>query len=75
MHFDDFIGREESVANTFFKRIRVNRLAEIMDVRDILGLFRRGGETDLSRRGKIFKDFAPGGVIRRAAAVAFVDDD
>ena len=46
-----------------------------MDVGDVLGLLRRGGQADLRGAGEVVEDLAPGGILGGAAAVALVDDD
>ena len=75
MNLDDLVGREEAVADALLQRIGVNRLAEIVDVGDVFGLLRRGGEADLRGGGEIVEDFPPGRILGRAAAMAFVDHD
>ena len=75
MDLDDLVGREEAVADALLQRVGVNRLAEIVDVGDVFRFLRRGGQADLRGAGEVLEDFAPGGILGRAAAVAFVDDD
>ena len=75
MDLDDLVGSEKAVADALLERVGVDRLAEVVDVGDVFGLLGRGGEADLRGGGKVFEDFAPGGILRGAAAVAFVDDD
>ena len=72
---DDFVGGEEAVANAFAEGVGVDGVAEVVDVRNVLGFVRRGGHTDLGGAGEVFENFAPGGVFGGAAAVALVDDD
>ncbi len=75
MNLDDLVRRQESVSDALLERIGVNRLAEVMDVGDVLRFLRGGGKTDLSSRGEIIEDLPPGGVFRGAAAVTLIDDD
>ena len=72
---DDLVGGEEAVLDALLERVGVDRLAEVMDVGDVLGFLGRGGEADLRGGGKVVEDLAPGGILGGAAAVAFVDDD
>ena len=72
---DHFVGREEAVLDALLQRVGVDRLAEVMDVRDVLRFLRRGGHADLSGRGEVLENLAPGGVFGGAAAVALVDHD
>ena len=72
---DHLVGGKEAVANALLERVGVNRLAEIMDVGDVFGFLRRGGEADLGRRREIVENLAPGGILGGAAAVALVDHD
>ena len=39
------------------------------------GFLRRRGQADLSRGGKVFEYFAPGGILGGAAAMTLIDDD
>ncbi len=71
----DFVGGEEAVLDALLERVGVDRVAEVVDVGDVLGLLGRGGEADLRGGGEVVEDLAPGGVVGGAAAVAFVDDD
>ena len=75
MDFDHLVGSEEAVADALLQRVGVDRLAEVVDVGDVLGFLRRGGEADLGGAGEVFEDLAPGGIFGRAAAMALVDDD
>ena len=75
MDFDDLVGREEAVLDALLERVGVDRLAEVVDVRDVLGFLGRGGQADLGGGGEVVEDLAPGGILGGAAAVAFVDDD
>ena len=75
MDLDHLVGREEAVADALLQRVGVNRVAEIGDVGDVLGLLRRGGQADLRGRGEVFEDFPPGRILGRAAAMALVDHD
>src|SRR6202035_1799388 len=75
VHVDDLVRGEESVLDSLFERIRVNRWAKVMNVRDVFGLLGRRRHSDLRGGGEVVKDLAPRGVIVSASAVAFVDDD
>ena len=68
-------GARKPSLDALLERVGVNRLAEIMDVGDVLGFLRRGGQADLRGGGEVFEDLAPGGIFGGAAAVALVDDD
>ena len=72
---DDLVGREEAVLDALLERVGVDRLAEVVDVGDVFGFLGRGGQADLRGGGEVVEDFAPGGILGGAAAVAFVDDD
>ena len=54
--------------------VAVDRLAEVVTAGDILRLLGRGGQADVGDAGKVIQDLAPGRIVRRAAAVALVDD-
>ena len=54
---DDLVGREEAVADALLQRIGVNRLAEIVDVGDVFGFLRRGGQADLRGRRRNIRGF------------------
>ena len=71
----DLVGREEAVLDALLERVGVDRLAEVVDVGDVFGFLRRGGEADLRGGGEVVEDLAPGGILGGAAAVALVDDD
>ena len=58
-----------------FRRVGVNRLAEVGDVGNVFGFLGRGGHAELDGAGEVVEDFAPGGIIGGAAAMALVDDD
>ena len=73
MNLHHLVGREESVMDALLQRVGIDGLAEVVNVRDVLGLFRRRGEADLRGAGKVVEDLAPGGIFRRTAPVALVD--
>ena len=72
---DDLVGREEAVADALLQGVGVNRLAEVVDVGNVLGFLRRGGQADLGGGGEVVEDFPPGGIFGGAAAMALVDHD
>ena len=61
--------------DALLQRVAVDRLAEVVDVRDVLGLLRRRRHADLRGAREVVEDLAPGRILGRAAAVALVDDD
>ena len=75
MDLDHLIGCKKAVLDALLQRVGVNRLAEIVDVGDVFRFFRRCGEADLGRGGKIFKNLAPGGILGGAATVALINND
>ena len=72
---DDLVRREEAVLDALLERVGVDRLAEVVDVRDVLRLLRRRRQPDLGRRGEVLQDLPPSGVFVRASTVALVHDD
>jgi hypothetical protein len=75
VHLDDLVGGEKAVADALFEGVGEDRLAEVVDVGDVLGLLGRGGQPDLGGGREVLQDLAPGGVLGGAAAVALVDDN
>ena len=75
MHTDHFVGRQEAIADALLERIGVEGLTEVLDVRHIFGFLRCGGEADLGGIAEIGEDLAPGRILRRAAAMAFIHHD
>ena len=75
MDLHHLVRRQEAVADALLQRVGVDRLAEVVDVGDVFGFLRRGGQADLGGAGEVVEDFPPGGILRRAAAMTFVDDD
>ena len=71
----DLVGREEAVRDALPERVGVDRLAEVVDVGNVLRFLRRRGHADLGGGREVFEDLAPGGVLGGAAAMALVDDD
>ncbi len=47
----DLVGREEAVVDALAQRVGVDRLAEVVDVGDVLGFLGRGGQADLGGAG------------------------
>ena len=72
---DDLVGREEAVVDALPERVGVDRVAEVLDVGDVLRFLGRGGEADLRGGGEVFEHLAPGRIVGGAAAVTLVDDD
>ena len=52
-------GSPKSVINPLFERIGINRLAEILHIRDFLGFFWRSGKSNMSGRGEIIEHLSP----------------
>ena len=75
MHLDDLVGGEETVLDALFQGIGIDRLTEIMDVRNVFGFLGRGGQSDLRGRREVFENLPPGRILGRAAAMALVDHD
>ena len=75
VNLDHLVRREESVADALLEGVGEDRLPEVGDVRNVLGLLRRGGEADLGRGGKILEDLAPRRIGCGTAPVALVDHD
>ena len=71
---DDLVGRKESVLDTLFEGVRVDRLAEVGEGADLGGLLRGGGQAELDGGLEVVEDLPPCAVLAGAAPVAFVDD-
>ena len=56
----DFVRGEETVFNTLFQRIGVNRLTEVVDIRNVFRFFWRCRQTDLSGAAEILQNLSPG---------------
>ena len=69
----NFVGSEKAVINALTQRVGVNRYAKVIDIRNLFGFSRGGGQSNLRRSRKVFKNFTPCGICCRAAAMAFVD--
>ena len=69
------VGREKAVFDALLEAVGVNRLAEVGDVGNVFGFLRCGGHAELNGAVEVFEDFTPGGIVRRTAAMTFVDDD
>ena len=72
---DDLVGREEAVLDALLERVGVNRLAEVVDVAHVLGLFGRSCHAQLNRAREVVEHLPPRGVGSGAAPVALVYDD
>ncbi len=72
---DDLVRGEKAVVYPLPEGIGVDRIAEVLDVGNSFGFFRRCGQADLGGVAEIFENLAPGGISGGAAAVAFVDND
>ena len=75
VHLDDLVRGQEAIADALPERVDMNRLAEVVDVRDILGFPGGGGEADLRGALEVLQDLPPSGIFRRTAPVAFVNND
>ena len=75
MNLDDLIRSKEPVLNALAERVRVNRLAEVGDVRSVGGFLGRRRHADLGGIGKVVENLAPRRILGGAAAMALVDDD
>src|SRR6202034_4743636 len=75
VNLDDLVRGEEAVFNALPERVCVNRRTEIVDVRDILGFLRRGGESDLGGAREIIENLFPRRIVGRAATMALVNDN
>ncbi len=72
LHFE---GRQEAVVDAILERVNIDRLAEVAVGVHVVFAFGRGSQTELHRRGKIFKNTAPIAFIVGPAAMALVNDD
>ena len=72
---DHLVRSEVAVLDALPQAVCVDRTPEVLDVRDILGLFRRGCQADLGRGAEVVEDLSPSRILGRAATMAFVDDD
>ena len=68
------VGRQEPVVDPLSQGIGVDRLAEVVDVGDVLGFAGRCGHAQVRRRREVLQDVVPLGVLRGAPAVALVHD-
>ena len=50
MDLDDLVGGKKAVADALFQGVRIDRLAEVIDVGNVLGFPGRGGQADLGGR-------------------------
>ena len=75
LHVDDAERREEAVVDALPQAVGVDGLAEVVDVRDVGRLLRRGRHADLDGRVEVVEDLAPPTVGFGRAAVTLVDDD
>ena len=60
MDAHDFVGSQEAVFDALSQRISVDRVAEVADIGDVLGLFGGCGQADLGGAFKVFQDLPPG---------------
>ena len=67
--------REVAVLDAGIQAVRIEGLAEVVDIGDVAGLLRRGGHADLGGAAEVVEDAPPAAVLLGGAAVAFVDDD
>src|SRR6185437_7023758 len=75
VNFDNFVRSKESVLNTLFQRVGVNRRAEIVDVGNVFCFLGRGGEADLGGAREVIENLTPCGISGCAAAMALVNND
>ena len=61
--------------DTLFQRVGIDRLSEIMNIRNVSGFLGCSGHTDLRGGGEIFQYLAPCRILGGAAPVTFVDHD
>ena len=74
-HIDDLEGGKKTVFNALPQAVGVDRLAEVVDIGNVLGFLGRGGHAKLGGGRKIFQYFAPGAVALGGTPVAFVYDN
>ncbi len=72
---NDLVRRQEPILDALSEGIGIDRLAEVIDVRDVAGLARGGGESDLGGGLEVVEDFPPGRVFVGTAPVTFVHHD
>lgn len=75
IHAHHFVRCQEAVFNALFQGIGVHRLTKAVGAGDLISFLRRGGKTNLGGAAEVFEDFTPGTVFRRAATVAFIDNN
>lgn len=59
LHVDDAERREEAVVDALPQTVGVDGITEVIDVRDVGRLFRRGRHADLDSRVEVVEDLAP----------------
>ena len=74
-HANNLVWGKEAVLDSLLQRVRVRRFPKVIDVRHILRFLRGGRHADLHSGAKVLEYLAPGRIVGRAAAMAFVDDD
>ena len=72
---DHLVGGEEPVVDALLERVRVDGFAEVVDVGDVLGFLRGGGQPDLGGGLEVLEDRSPFRIGSGASAVTLVDDD
>ena len=56
---NDLARRKEPVGDALLEGVSENRLAEVINVGNILGFFGRSGEADLRGAGEVFENLPP----------------
>ena len=72
---NDPVGSKEAILNSLLEGIGVNRVTEIVDVRDVLRFLRRRGHADLNGGAEVLQYFAPLAVFTRASPVTLIDNN
>ena len=72
---DHLVRREESVLDSLFERIGIDRLPEVGDVRHLAGFLRRRRHAEMDGIGKIGEYFTPRRILPRAPTMALVNHD
>ena len=72
----DYLKRsKETVLNTIFKTVCIDRLTKITDTRLVLCFFRRGSHTNMGSRRKVFQDVSPIAIILCTSSMTLVNNN